>query len=126
MSKLDRERLDELEKRYPSDSCRQIATYVLEDFGAPEDDRVCAAGILGALDAADHAMDLTILEINQMMLLEAARCDADRLWSKYDEDGEYTEIAGSRLQIAIQRSLQTTEPGIEAGSARCCAAPVTS
>lgn len=91
MSNLDRERLDELETRYPSDSCRQIATYVLEDSGAPECDRVCAAGILNALVAADHAMDLTILEVNRARLLKAAHRDAALLWSKYDEDGECSQ-----------------------------------
>ncbi len=85
MSKPDDRRLDELKQLYPTDSCRQIATFVLEDASLPESDRLCAAGILSALDGALHADYLTVIQVNSGMLMTAAFDEAERLWEKYGD-----------------------------------------
>jgi hypothetical protein len=86
MSKLEDHRLDELKQLYPVDRCRQIATYVLENTSLPEADRLCAAGILGALDGAVHADYLTVIQVNSGMLMTAAFDEAERLWGRYGEE----------------------------------------
>ena len=85
MSESDQHRHEELTLQYPDDRCRQIARYVLDSSGVPDEDRVCAAGILNALEAAEHARDLTVLEVGQWQLRAAAAVDAERLWSRYGE-----------------------------------------
>jgi hypothetical protein len=89
----DHNRLDELKQRYPSDPCRQIAAYVLDDPSLPDDDRLCAAAILGALDAAGHVRYLTVVEVTHADLMAAAHSDAARLWLRYGEDQSQTRPA---------------------------------
>jgi hypothetical protein len=92
----DHSRLDELKQRYPSDPCRQIATYVLDDLTLPDEDRLCATAILGALDAADHAACPTVVEVSHADLMAAARSDAERLWLRYGEDESQVGLPGKR------------------------------
>ncbi|MEZ4572348.1 MAG: hypothetical protein R2849_18935 [Thermomicrobiales bacterium] len=83
MYRLDRERLEQFGRRYPDDHCRQIAGYVLDTPDIAEEDHICAAGILNALEAAEHARDLNVVEVNQAQFLAAAFADAERLWREY-------------------------------------------
>lgn len=83
MHTLDHKRLDEIARRYPADPCRQIATYVLDTPDIPEDDHLCAAGILSALDASNHAEHLLIIEVDRASLRAAALADAEHLWGRY-------------------------------------------
>lgn len=85
MTKPDHDQLEEMRERYPTDPCRQIATYVLEAPDLPDEDRLCAAGILNALEAAEHARDLTVVEVGLWQLRAAAVADAERLWDRYEE-----------------------------------------
>ena len=90
MSKLDRDPLEEMRGCYPADLCRQVATYVLEDPDLPEEDRLCAAGILGALDGASHDAYLTVIPVDGRTLISAANAEAERLWQKYGEEEHRT------------------------------------
>ncbi len=83
MYKLDRERLEQFGRRYPDDRCRQIAGYVLDTPDIAQDDHICAAGIFNALEAAEHAQDLAIIEVSYGQLRSAAASDAKRLWRVY-------------------------------------------
>jgi hypothetical protein len=97
MTGTDRNRLDDLKLRYPADPCRQIASYVLDDPTLPDEDRLCAAAILGALDAADHARYLTVVEVTYADLMAAAYSDAARLWLRYGErDGSHRQQVSER------------------------------
>lgn len=78
-------RFQKLIDRYPLGRCREVAHYVLDCEGVPDNDRICAAGILNALEAADHIQDLTYVNVSQGQLHAAARADARRLWKQYGE-----------------------------------------
>jgi hypothetical protein len=78
-------RYQRLLARYPLDRCREVAAYVLDCSDVSDEDRLCASGILNALEAADHARDLTIIGVSQGQLHAAARADARRLWRVYGE-----------------------------------------
>jgi hypothetical protein len=88
MRELDLRRLEELRKRFPADPHRQIAHYVMNTPDAPDDDRLCALAILGALDGADHSEYLTVIPVNAWTLSSAAFEEANRLWAKYGDDAE--------------------------------------
>ena len=83
-------RFQKLVGRYPLERCREITTYVLDCSDVPDEDRLCASGILNALEAADHIQDLTYVRVSQGQLHAAAAADAERLWSRY-ADGEWNE-----------------------------------
>lgn len=83
MSDPDQIQPDELPLPDPEVRYRQIATDVLGRTGIPDEDRICAAGILSALDAAEHAPYLTVVEVDQRQLRIAAAADAERLWDRY-------------------------------------------
>ena len=78
-------RFQRLIDRYPLERCREIAAFVLDCSDVPDEDRTCAAGILNALEAAEHVQDLTYVRVSQGQLHAAARADARRLWSVYGE-----------------------------------------
>ncbi len=91
MKKSKRKQLEALAQEYPDDPTRQIALYVRDRDEIPDEDRFCAAGILNALDAAEHAQDLTVVEVGKWQLLAAAAADAGRLWDRYGEEESQVE-----------------------------------
>ena len=84
-------RFQKLLDKYPLERCCKIATLVLDSSDVPVDDRICAAGILNALEAAEHVQDLTYIGVSRGQLHAAARADAARLWSVYGEEENQTE-----------------------------------
>lgn len=85
MKKRNRNQLEALSQEYPDDPTRQIALYVRDREDIPDEDRLCASGILSALDAAEHARDLTVVEVGKWQLLASAAADAGRLWDRYGD-----------------------------------------
>ena len=80
---------------YPLDRCREVATYVLECVDAPGNDWLCASGILNALEVAEHAQDLTVIEVIQRHLCASGRPNAKRLWARYGEGESSNSFADS-------------------------------
>jgi hypothetical protein len=86
MDAIEYRRLEELMSQYPYERCRQIASMILDAANVPDVDHICAAGILNALEAAEHVQDLTILEVSEWQLRAAAAVDSERLWGRYGEE----------------------------------------